>query len=465
MKDPAALYFNCLLGQGVSVSLQGELYTESVSFTLDATVSKPIQLTFTLPNGSSHEERYTFCPSSANILLLHTDRSLGSVDDMHGDPTHQTYCYGNLAYFGEESGQDFTASFSIRGRGNATWEDEKKGYALSLFADDSYQAPLKQSISAMGRSEDWVLIANHRDRTLLRNALAQTLAARLGMPYTVRYVFADLYLDGQYVGLYNLMQKVETGREQVDIPRAQFDSLEGGYLLEFDNYSDTPQIRLQKSGMRVTVNSPDTLDSYKAITDLLNQAEAAIFAADGRNPATGLYWYDYIDIASFAALWVVREYTMDNDATVNFRFYYDPADGKFHGGPAWDFDNSMARNTGIFKEPESALIESGYRNPDCWLRKLMAFDRFRLAIVELYRSHTPLFDSDSEDSIYALAHRLRDRLSYSIEQNFTVWADQLTAQRWNYPKERTYQGHFAILTDFLSRRNAFWRTYIPALVG
>ncbi|MBQ8382774.1 MAG: CotH kinase family protein [Clostridia bacterium] len=463
VNDLSALTFNCWLGEEVSATVHGQTFPESVRFALDASATQLLKITYTQADGSFVTERYTFCASSAGILSLSVDESLGTVDAMNRDPDHETYCYGSLTYLAEDEGYDFSSYFSLKGRGNATWDDEKKGYALKLYESDSYTDKNKLSISGMGRSANWALVANHRDRTLIRNALAQTLAAKLGMENAVRFVFVDLYINGEYRGLYNLMQKVESGAEQVNITEAKSDSLDGGYLLEFDNYSDTPQIKLQQSGMRVTVNSPADLESYTAIERLLNEAEAAIFDPYGYNWETGLYWDHYIDAKSFAILWMVREYTMDNDATVNFRFYYDPADGKFHGGPVWDFDNSMARNTGIFAEPETALIENGYRNANCWLRKLMEFDAFREEIVRLYDEHSELFDSSAPDSVYALAYRYADGLSYSIGKNFTVWEKQLANKSWNTPDELTYEGHFAILTDFLYRRNAFWESYIPAL--
>lgn len=464
MADVQELTFNCYVGEAYSFILNGVTFTENTSFHVDLSKHEQIELTIVDGEGNAVAKRFSFHPSAANILCLYVDESLGTVKAMHADPAHETYCYGSLSYFSTEDRYDFSSSFSLKGRGNATWEDEKKGYALKLYESDDYSDKNKIAVSGMGKSANWTLISNHRDRTLIRNALAQTLAAKLGMENAVEYVFADLYLNGEYKGLYMLMEKVESGKEKVDINEAEKDSLAGGYLLEFDNYYDTPQIKLQKSGLRVTVKSPADLGSYTAIESLLNEAEIAISDEKGYNKYTKKYWYEYIDINSFAILWMVREYTMDYDANVNFRFYYDPSDGKLHGGPVWDFDNSMARNAGIYADPEFALIESGERNSNCWLTKLMRFDAFKEEIVRLYYEHIELFTTDSADSVYALAYRYADELSYSIRQNFIVWEHQLSNKSWNTPDELTYEGHFGILSDFLEKRNLFWHTYVPELV-
>lgn len=461
--DLADLTLNCVVGEDYTATVKGTTFAECTDFRLDLTKTAELQVTFASAEGDVTACRYTFLASSANILALEIDESLGSISAMHRDKDHETYCYGSLTYVATERVYSFDSSFSLKGRGNATWDDEKKGYALKLYEDGGYENKNKISVSGMGESASWVLLANHRDRTLIRNALAQTLAAKLGMEYAVEFVFVDVYMNGEYLGLYNLMQKVETGKAQVDIDEAEADNLGGGYLLEFDNYTDTPQIKLDKSGMKVTVNAPDDLDSYTAIENFLNEAETAILAEDGRHPRTGKYWYDYLDKESFAMLWIIREYTMDNDATVNFRFFYDPADGKLHAGPAWDFDNSMARNSGVFADPTYPLIESGHRNKSCWLRKLMKFDEFNEEIVRLYQKHRRLFTTSHDQSIYALAFTLQKELDYSIVQNFTVWEKQLANKSWNYPDEPTYEAHFAILTDFLEGRNEFFGEYIPTL--
>lgn len=461
--DQKNLLLNCYVGENYSFKANGEVFTESTSFSVDATAINEVNITYMHQNGSASDERYVFMASSVNVLSLEIDESLGTVDAMHGDKDHETYCYGNLSYIATRSQYDFSSAFSIKGRGNATWEDEKKGYALKLYESEDYAKKDKRSLSGMGKSDSWVLVANHRDRTLMRNALAQTLAQKLGMENAVQYVFADLYINGEYRGLYMLLEKIEIGSEQVDIPEAKRDSLDGGYLLEFDNYGDTPQLNLKRSGLRVTINEPSDLSSYSAIEGLLNEAELALNDPRGYNRQTKKYWYDYIDVNSFAILWMVREYTMDFDANVNFRFYYDPADGKFHGGPAWDFDNSMARTTGVYADPEFALIESGERNENCWLTKLMAFDAFREEIVRLYDENIELFTTTDRSSIYALANRYYTELSYSIDRNFTVWRNQLSYKQWNMPKDLSYDGHFGILTDFLKRRNEFWSEYIPNL--
>ncbi len=461
--DLSQLRLKLYVGEGCKAIIAGREYSERAIIKIDVSQTKQINVTFVLKSGVTQSFKYTFACSDVSVLYLDINESMGTIRDMHRDSEHETPCFGTMQYVGADAGDSFKTAFAIKGRGNATWSDEKKGYNIKLYDSVEYSKKNKIDISGMGRSANWTLLSCHRDRTLIRTALVFTLAQRLKMESTINYVFTELYMNGDYLGLYMLTQKVEANESQTNIEEASADNLTGGYILEFDNYDDSPQIVLKKSRMKVTVKEPDDIHSYSAIEKLLNDTETALMNDRGYNSQTKKYWYDYIDIESFAKLWILREYSMDFDATVNFRFYYDPSDGKFHGGPGWDFDNSMARTAGKYADPYQALIETGDRNRNCWLTLLMRYSKFTDKIVELYNDNRELFDSDSENSIYALALDYYDSLAVSIERNFNVWERQLYNQSWNTPADMSYDGHFEILTEFLLGRNEFWEEYIPRL--
>ena len=86
-------------------------------------------------------------------------------------------------------------SAGIRGRGNATWTYEKKSYRIRF---EQKQQPL-----GLGSAPDrtWVLMANHCDQSLMRNALAIDLANRLDwIDFNSSSAHVELYLNGEYRG-------------------------------------------------------------------------------------------------------------------------------------------------------------------------------------------------------------------------------------------------------------------------
>ncbi|HEX2659377.1 MAG TPA: CotH kinase family protein, partial [Polyangia bacterium] len=86
------------------------------------------------------------------------------------------------------------ASAQVRGRGNSTWGMPKKPLKLKFSS--------KTSVLGMPADKEWALMANYTDKTLLRNSVALEMSRRLGMGYTPRSAFAEVFFNGGYIGTY-----------------------------------------------------------------------------------------------------------------------------------------------------------------------------------------------------------------------------------------------------------------------
>ena len=75
----------------------------------------------------------------------------------------------------------------------------------------------KADLSGMGKDKTWLLIANWLDLSLLRNEIILQLADQIGMPYAVECRMVDLYLNGEYNGLYLMTEKIQIGRSRIRI--------------------------------------------------------------------------------------------------------------------------------------------------------------------------------------------------------------------------------------------------------
>ena len=112
-------------------------------------------------------------------------------------------------------------SLQIRGRGNSTWrKSEKKPYRLKFHAPQRLLGP------GFANARDWTLLANHGDKTLIRNALTYELGRFVGLPFCPAYLFVDLFVNGQYLGIYQVSDQVEAGKGRVAVKKAS------GWLLE-----------------------------------------------------------------------------------------------------------------------------------------------------------------------------------------------------------------------------------------
>ena len=110
---------------------------------------------------------------------------------------------------------DYEGTGRIRGRGNSTWLwYDKKPYRIKL--DE------KASIVGLAAEKDWVLLANFRDPTHMMNTFVFELGRVMGLPYTNHSRFMEVNLNGEYIGLYQLTEQIEQGKNRVAV-----DDMEG----------------------------------------------------------------------------------------------------------------------------------------------------------------------------------------------------------------------------------------------
>lgn len=101
----------------------------------------------------------------------------------------------------------------IKMHGNGTLDYPKKSYEIKLVD--------KAKLYGMGKGRGWVLLANAKDNSLMRNKICYDLSRETGMQYAIQSAFVDLYINHQYRGNYLLTEKVTVGSKRVDIPDLQ----------------------------------------------------------------------------------------------------------------------------------------------------------------------------------------------------------------------------------------------------
>jgi hypothetical protein len=254
-----------------------------------------------------------------------------------------------------ETGADILQTETeIRGRGNTTWGMPKKPYRLKLGE--------AASLLDMPAARNWGLLANYADKTLVRNKLAMNLGEQFGLPYNPRSKFVEMYFNGEYQGLYQLFEHVETGANRVNVqkldPEADTaaDVITGGYFMEIDHRFDEDVCWLTSMNIPICSKDPEydpeavanpstpSYAQYTYITSYVNAAETAI-----RTP--GNTYQQYFDVDAMVNSYLVTELLKNVDAQINSYdpavdkftssvFLHKPRGGKLHFGPLWDFDLS-----------------------------------------------------------------------------------------------------------------------------
>ena len=123
-----------------------------------------------------------------------------------------------------DGGRDFDdlapVEMKIRGRGNSTW---------GLHPKKPFQMKLSDKAEFLGMPNDkkWLFLAEYSDKTMLRNKISFEMGYISNLDWTPQGRFAEVYINDEYNGTYNVTQKVEESDNRVPLG-------DTGYLLELD---------------------------------------------------------------------------------------------------------------------------------------------------------------------------------------------------------------------------------------
>ena len=281
----------------------------------------------------------------------------------------------------------------IKGRGNYTWNHyDKKSFRIKLDA--------KQPLMGMHRNRHFCLMAHADDHLAkLKDEVGFELSRRIGLAYTPVQKPVEVVMNGVYIGLYFLCEKIRVDRDRVNIVEQEnfeTDSLNitGGWLIEIDNQHDdcTFSVKERNDGANwydwlwITVHSPDSLsaEQKRYIRRLITLANEGIYSSDKTNAE----WDKYIDIDTLAIFYIIQE-IMDNVESFSGSCYMHKNRGddtKLLFGPVWDFGNSFNRGTNstchfIYEQPTNYFPH--------WIEEITKFPKFQLKVRRLWRQIYP----------------------------------------------------------------------------
>lgn len=371
----------------------------------------------------------------------------------------------------------------IHGRGNSSWEyQQQKGYAITLASE---YALIKDCMS-----DKWNLIGNGYDHSLVENQMIYNLAEDVGLAYSPKLSHIDLYIDGEYVGVYLLTTKVRVAENSVaidsleketellnELPLNEYEvygengpepgeskgclipdnprDITGGYLIEQEHaerYEKEVSGFSTEQGNNFVIKSPEYASREQAeyIRGFVQEITDAITAEDGRNPYTGRSLEEYIDIDSFAKNYIIQEITKNMDMNLTSQFFYKPRgiESLLYAGPVWDFDYTFGMadtevwNTAL-NDPEDLLAEQMYDSvqPGFTFGSLYQREIFYKNVVWIYRNE------------------FRNRLQYLLDSGIDEYAARIKKSsamnhvRWEVEEE--YLTTVDNIKKFLEKRLEF----------
>ena len=339
---------------------------------------------FSYTSGSERITSALTIVQSGNLPTLYLDTNSGSMEHIHGKKGNRET--GRMRLYTPEGDVVFAGNLdAINGRGN-DWLVPKKSYSLQLdFGAD---------LLGMGQAEKWILTANALDASHLRNKMIFDFADAVGLTHSPESEWVDLYLNGEYAGLYLLCERNELHEQRV-APGG-----EGKYLVSMDvagrlESNNRPYVTTD-SGYAFRIHDSQIGD--ETLQRLLQSVENAISAEDGVDPQTGKHWSELIDLDSWAKKYLIEEVFGNSDGGLISQYFYgSDAKTQMYAGPVWDYDISMGKAQASGGGGPRSIFASRPRVLSkislSWYYELYRQEAFYERVVELYRDeYLPLLD-------------------------------------------------------------------------
>ena len=376
-------------------------------------------------------------------------------------------------------------------RGNSSFYDSKKPYSIKF--------PTKQKFFNLLRDKSFVLLANAKDVTNVKNAFGLDLANDIGLAAS-DYTYVRLFVNSKYEGLYQMTNHVEDcieiedlekrnkfvntqplqdyqwfglGRDKLRILKKGMlleqepIDISGGYLLDNVGIDEKYQSDLSgfvsEAGDPIRIRSPKYASRGEAdyIAARYDEMEEAVKSPDGFNHKTGKHYSDYIDLESFCKYYLLNEFLLNIDGGYSSFLMYKNADDvapKFYAGPAWDFDLSCGYAIGDVPHPynqmwvNAQIVEKKERHSDGLLYWLWCHEDFRENAVQIWVNIvSPAAHGALDNGYFEMVY---NELSVEIERDASARGkevDEIKSQQQE-------------LTEFVIKRLDFmdWYFSVPA---
>lgn len=250
-----------------------------------------------------------------------------------------------------DSVYNYDGIVGIELRGNSSLYHPKKSFAFeTLDAADSTDKSYE--ILGMPSEEDWILLANYVDPSLMRNEFMHWLWGKTGN-YNIKTRNVEVILNGQYIGVYLLTEKIKRDKNRLDLNNLKpdeisGDDLTGGYIVKRDTrdpdeiyYWQSPYFLYYKPFIVVHPKEDDLQpEQYNYIKNYFDSFENALYGTSFTDSLNG--YRPFIDEESFVDYFLIQEFSMNVDAYDGSNYYHKDKNGELRVGPVWDFDESLA---------------------------------------------------------------------------------------------------------------------------
>lgn len=328
---------------------------------------------------------------------------------------------------------------AARVRGNVTQQMPKKPFAIKLDK--------KHGVLGMPAHKRWVLLANWKDRTLMRNEVAFGLAKVFkqtlgdGMAWNPSGQHVELVYNGVHVGNYYLCEqiKIDNGRLNISDPydaeknADTSNPMAFGYLMENDDSAASEEDPFFFTKTYIPFIFKDDVDAGGVLKNYVQN--------EAREIDENLYnskWdaaFAKMELNSFVDFLLVQELMMNSEAAAPKSCYMYIDNGIFHAGPIWDFDWNTLPTTARFERSysytKSILTDASTKHtssyptsgneddaPYVWYGRLIKNSSFKALVTERWDKVKGALKTYADTEIPAI----KAKIAASEAVNWGIWS-------------------------------------------
>ena len=383
-----------------------------------------------------------FQPTNLPLISIHTENSIKPIKK-----DEELNCKVIITNKGKI---ETKADAKIKVRGKSTSMQEKKPYRLKFQNE-------QKILGLEGSYKKWTLIANHYDRTLMRNALAFRVSEIIGFEYTPRCLPVDLILNGEYRGNYYICDQVEIGKNRINLDKMEKTdisepNISGGYYMEIDGggdfygyaYLETPK------GIKWKINNPDddeiATEQKNYIIQKMNNFESEAYEGN----------FNSMDLETYSKFFIQEEFCGDPDELwSSFYFTKKRNDDKFYFGPVWDFDLAFDNDMRLIPtndKPNFAFYYGASAGTMIDFTKSLIGNKIIINYIK--ETWEELKNSKLNETVLInFIEKQKDYISESAELNFIKWDNNIRQN--NFSKGlllKNFKIEVDILKEYISKR-------------
>lgn len=376
---------------------------------------------------------------------------------------------------------NYNNKIGIEQRGSSSAGFPQKSYGLETR--DINGTKHDTILLGMPEEHDWILYAPYNDKTCMRNIISYDAANKTGH-YAPRTQLCELVLNGQYKGIYVLMEKIKRDNNRVDIATLQpidiaGDELTGGYIFKVDrddgpgSYWDSPYLSTSGETIRLVHVEPkgDQIMPQQRtyIQEYVDSFETVLAGPNFADPVNG--YRKYIDVPSFVDYLLLNEASKNIDAYRLSAFFYKDKNsngGKLVAGPAWDYNlawwnadycEAWTETNWVYEFND--ICGGGYDVP-FWWERLMEDPAFQEDVICRWTELRQTTFSTTE--LFQVIDSIALKLNTAKDRHFDTWP-LLGVYTWPNPSPipADYPGEIQAMKDWIQLRFNWMDNNLPGI--